>query len=92
MATIGDSVSNVTIAATATLIKSADPLRMALSIYNNGAVTVYVGQADTVTASNGYPILAGGECHWLGVSAVYGIAASGTADVRYHEVSERVAF
>lgn len=59
-----------------------------LAPYNNGAVTVYVGGSD-VTTANGAPIPAGS---WGPAfndintnEGVYGVVASGTAEVRVLE-------
>jgi hypothetical protein len=37
-----------------------------------------------VTTDNGYPLAAGDKMFITGPSAVYGIVASGTIDVRYY--------
>ena len=57
-----------------------------IALYNAGAVTVYLGKSD-VTTANGVPLAAG--AYWsesLGTdSALYGIVASGTCEVRVRE-------
>jgi hypothetical protein len=58
------------------------------AIYNNGSVTVYIGFTSSVTTSNGFPLAAGASMSFeFGYSgdALYGIVASGTADVRVLE-------
>lgn len=58
-----------------------------LAVYNNGAVTVYLGGSD-VTTSNGAPVAAGawGPSFDLeGQHPLYGIVASGTAEARVIE-------
>ena len=87
MASFGDGVGNIYVTTNATLIYKGDGLREALSIYNNGTTTVYLGSGTAVTVANGYPVPAASECHWLGISDVYGIVAGGSADVRYHNVA-----
>lgn len=66
-----------------TAILSAAGNRDALQLYNAGADTVYMGGA-AVTIANGWPLAAGEKMVITGPSAVYGIVASGTIDVRYY--------
>jgi hypothetical protein len=95
------SATNISVAATATLIiniaRSSNTARTGLLIYNNSAQTVFLGDAATVTTSNGYPLFAGDTIRWShdgGKSQyffrgdVYGIVASSTADVRVWEFLE----
>jgi hypothetical protein len=84
MASQTGGYGNVTVATTATLIKAAAS-RQSISIYNNGASTVFVGYDTAVTTTNGMPIPAGAEREIRDELAVYGIVASGTVDVRYIE-------
>ncbi len=87
------SYGTVTVAATATLIVAANTNRKDLELNNVGAVVVYLGMDNSVTTSNGFSlyedsfrdIYKGSTGNYLG--DVYGIAASGTADVRYWEVT-----
>lgn len=55
-----------------------------ISVYNNGAATVWLGRTDEVTAADGYP-LGPGE-HYaqdLGPGEeLWGVTATGTVDVR----------
>jgi hypothetical protein len=63
--------------------------RRTLIIYNNSSATVYLGGAD-VTTSNGLPIPAGSYSPAIDAGVkmiIYGVVASGTADVRVLEVS-----
>jgi len=85
------SYNNVTVQSSgATLIKDANNARRGIQVYNNGNVIIYVGPNSNVTPSTGIPLLpqslyetSGEKQGWRGT--VYGIAASGTADVRYFE-------
>ena len=57
-------------------------------IYNNGTAIVYIGFDSSVTISNGIPLLPQASIELGGAftsrkKAIYGIAASGTQDVRY---------
>lgn len=55
-------------------------------VYNAGSNPVYLGKSD-VTTANGIPLAAG--AYWAetldGASALYGIVASGTEEVRVRE-------
>ena len=91
-------MANVSVAATATVIVAASTQsggRIGLRIYNNSAVTVFLGPDATVTTANGYPLLTATEFkfdadgpnpQYFYTGAVYGIVATGTADVRYWEM------
>lgn len=61
--------------------------RYMLDIYNEGAVSVYLGTSNAVTTATGYPVAAATEYHWIGPNAVWGISA-GTCTVKLHEVLE----
>lgn len=77
--------ASVSVGNTATSIAAADLNRLSLSIFNNGAQTVYIGDAAVVVAAGahaGMPIPAGAEREVRVTAAVYGIVASGTAEVR----------
>lgn len=85
------SYNNVTVQSSgATLITAANNARRGIQIYNNGSVIVYVGPNASITTSNAIPLLpqslyetSGEKQGWRG--AVYGLAASSTADVRFFE-------
>ena len=81
------SSSAVTVATTATVVSTGGSSGgEAVSIYNNGAATVYLG-ASGVTTADGYP-LAAGEHIAVDLErgeSVYGIVASGTVEVRVLE-------
>lgn len=87
------SYGNISVADTATLIIAAEADRKVLSIANDEAsATVYIGPDASVTTSNGLPLYAGQiqdntKTHGLWAGPIYGIVASGTADVRYWEVT-----
>ena len=82
----------VTVTTSATRLDSVDETddtaTSSLSLFNNGATTLYIGGAD-VSAANGVPVAAGSwgpGLNGLGLGeAVYGIAASGTLNVRVIE-------
>ena len=82
------STGAVTVSTGATLIVAANNGRYDVIIVNNSSNTVYIGTANTVTTSNGIPILSNESIHfpeYLG--PVYGVA-SADSDVRYLEISE----
>ena len=61
--------------------------RRALIVFNNGTITVYLGESG-VTAAGGFPLLPGQSLVLeTGTTAIYGITAAGTADVRILEVA-----
>jgi len=72
-----------------TLIIAANNERRGFVIKNNGGVIIYIGFDANVSTSTGLVILpqdsmtVNGDRVWRG--AIYGIAASSTADVRYWE-------
>lgn len=59
--------------------------RYLLDIYNAGAASIYLGTANTVTTSTGFPVPASTLYHWLGPAAVWAIS-SGTCTVNVLEV------
>jgi hypothetical protein len=81
----------VSVTGTATALPASGitgPTTVRTLIYNNGTATIYVGGSD-VTTSNGIPIEVGSS---LGMDVtvtetLYGIAASGTHNVRVLEVA-----
>jgi hypothetical protein len=77
----------VSVGVTATAICSASDAASRFTIVNNGAATVYLGDAN-VTTVNGLP-LAAGACYadviGSGGGVLYGIVASSTCDVRVLE-------
>jgi hypothetical protein len=83
----------VSVGTTATLICAGNTKRQELTIVNaSTSVDIFVGPDDSISAANGIPLYAqqrndrwkGPGGSWLG--DVYGITASGTADIRYWEV------
>ena len=71
--------------------------RIQILLYNNSAVTIFLGEDTNVTTSNGYPFLSGrektigfnGDADAFPLSyrgAIYGIVATATADLRYWEM------
>ena len=81
------SVSVVSIAGGTAIIANLTSRRSVL-IKNVGTAIVYIGFDSSVTSSNGMPLNPQGSLELAGVfttrkSAIHGIAASGTQDVRY---------
>jgi hypothetical protein len=72
---------------TATRLDSGSP-REYFCVHNNGSATLYVGFDSAVTAATGWPVNPGETLptHSSAGAQVYGIAASGTLDVRVLEV------
>lgn len=67
---------------TAEAIFAARPTRHRAVVKNTDvSITVYVGEADTVTSSTGMPLLAGESIQLFTTAAIYAIAASGTPTV-----------
>jgi hypothetical protein len=73
----------------AILLLATNVDRKVAYIENVGNVDVYLGGANTVTTSNGFLLQRGGEVFkdTFSGDAWYGIAVSGTADLRIIEVS-----
>lgn len=73
----------------ATLVLAANTWRRGFNVYNNSAVTIYLGFDSTVTSSTGTPVLPNASFTSDGMNPwktdVYARAASSTADVRYLE-------
>ena len=85
------SFNTVTVTSTATKIVDANTQRQSLIISNAGSVTIYIGPDNTVTTSNGTPLVSGGNLTEdsggtrMQLGTVYGIVATGTCDCRYWE-------
>ena len=92
------SVAAVSVGNTATLIIAENFNRIRVIIDNQGSQVVYLGDDDTVTTSNGITLAAddklimtfGGGVNFpfFFRGDIYGIVASGTADVRVWEMVE----
>lgn len=79
------STSEVTVAATATLVKAIDiEPRIATALYNLSSVVVYYGFDSSITTSTGFPLPAStGQVSLSGYTGnIYAIVASDTAAVR----------
>lgn len=85
----------VTVTTTATLIVAANAARKDLNIVNfSNSTIVYIGPDELITTANTVPLYQNQGWgfkkeiseHWKG--PVYGIVASGTASVRYWEVTQ----
>ena len=79
----------VSITTEAKVIAAANANRKALLIYNVGSVDVFFGLGG-VTAATGIPLKVGGSLGlgpaFITDQAIYGITATGTADLRVLEV------
>lgn len=79
--------TTVSVGTSATQILASKITRRSFEIAHNGAATVFLGPDNTVTTSNGTPLLAYATYSRPGYTgAVFGIVASGTQDVRVGEV------
>lgn len=81
------SPSQQDVTTTAVIIVAERSNRNSISIRNLGANTIYIGQDDTVAVASGFPIDANSVKtidNYIG--ALYGIASSGTNDIRILEV------
>jgi beta-N-acetylglucosaminidase len=77
---------NVSIGATAALIKGQRGRRESIWIKNNHASQIlYLGSDSSVTTSNGYSLAAGQSIELKTKGNVYGIASGAGTDVRYFE-------
>jgi hypothetical protein len=88
------SCGAVSVADTATKIISANCNRQALILVNNSSDTVvYIGADDSVTIANGIPLYTYMTKEYTKAFGfyngdIYGIVTSGTADVRYWEMTQ----
>lgn len=84
-------MANVSVGTTATLIVPSNAKRVSIIVENEGASEVFIGSDSTVTVANGVKLVVDGTlCEDTGGTRVYkgpiyGIVASGTADLRYWE-------
>lgn len=86
----------ISVTSSPTLIAAANAQRQELIIVNNStSVDIFIGPDSSVTKDNGIPLYYGqtrerfrngGTVGWLG--DVYGITASGSADIRYWETTK----
>lgn len=82
------SFGSTAVGTTATEVLTATTGRKSLLVQNAGSGPVYVGFDNTVTTANGVEIAAGGTYADETYSgSVYVIAASGTQDIRFQEVT-----
>lgn len=73
--------AQVSVTSTASKIASGQAGVDTTLLYNSGSTTVYVGNSANVTASNGFPIPAGGSLTMETTSDIYGITSSGTGSI-----------
>ena len=87
-AALADTLNHASknISTTAVEIISANASRKTILLQNNSSDTIYLGKANTVTDSNGYPLIYGQSVLFFNVDDIYGITAAGTSDLRYLEV------
>lgn len=79
------TAADIDVASTATEIVAANTSRQALTIWNNGSETIYLGGSG-VTTSTGLPLEAGtGVDFSHTTAAIYGICSTGPVDTRYLE-------
>ena len=81
---------SITVTTTATRLLTANTARTSFLMVNNGSASVFIGENNTVTTSNGLPIASGGQLAEdrgvrLYLGDVFGIVASGTEDMRVWE-------
>lgn len=75
-----------TIGTSATLICNARPTRTFVRIINNGTTAVYIGPSNVATTTGAVlPGVVGAYLDMPVRSALYGIVASGTADIRQQD-------
>lgn len=84
------TTGNVSVTTSATQILPASPNRKAGIIQNISASNVYIGPTNAITTSNTIHLGPGekfavGDFHERWNSTIFGIVASGTADVRFWE-------
>jgi hypothetical protein len=63
----------------------ANPERITTTIYNNGAVTIYIGRDATVTTVVGIPLVPGATMVDDSTDDIYAITAVSACDVRVME-------
>ncbi len=87
------SNGSVTVTTSPTLVMASRGRRQGYTIQNNSTSAVYYGPDENITTANTIFIPAGGYINmsdkkgmWRGT--VYGVVASGTADVRFWEWGE----
>lgn len=82
------SYGAVTVATTATQVLPPNGGRRGFVIRNNGGVVVYLGFDSSVTTATGMPVMPQDTYPFTGEQsafkgAIWGVAASSTADVRF---------
>jgi hypothetical protein len=76
------AIAQTAMSTSAAQIVAARATRRSVTVKNmDASITVYVGTTAGVTSGNGFPLAAGEGLTIDGVSALYGIAASGTPSV-----------
>jgi len=78
------ATAQVAVAVTATLIITTRTGRIAVTLYNQGTQTVYIGITG-VTTGTGLALTAGASITINTQAAIYGISASGTQTVAFLE-------
>lgn len=90
---MSQTYNTVSVTTAATLIVAANTGRRSLIIGHDGSAKIYIGPDDSVTTSNGIPFYPAEKMVRDLIPEgykgnVYGIAASGTQDIRYWEDSQ----
>jgi len=85
--------NTVTVTTSATRIVAASSNRKGLILANEGSVKVFIGPDDSITTSNAIPLFQSEKLFNSGLpdlwrGDIYGIVASGTADIRYWEYGQ----
>lgn len=87
---MANTYGSVTVGVAAEEIVAKNRFRRGVTVYNNGSAIVYIGFDDSVTSSNGMPLLPRASATFNRVfdglrGSIFGISASGDQDVRYME-------
>ena len=82
--------NQVSVGTSATLIIAANNNRKGIVLVNYGNAVLYIGPDDQITTANAIPLLPRAFLESTGLAAgwrgsIYGLAESGTIDVRYWE-------
>lgn len=81
----GATYGAVSVGTTATVIRTANTNRASCLVQNLGSAPMYLGTDASVTTANGLEVGAGSSATLTFQSAIYGIVASGSNDVRFIE-------
>ena len=84
------TATNKSVTTTAAQLDAGLASRAFVHVFNRGTADIFIGPSNAVTSTTGYPIPAGTDkvLAWGPGLAVWGIAATGTQDVRVMEVAQ----